>query len=112
MEPPSSVVDVVAVSCTVTVSASSVMVVCTGVLSATRCSSAPVVPALASLMDSMWLLMLSASRNTSSRFTATGSETPEALPAAMVITSPLASVTVMSLRVVTGLPAASTRLAV
>ena len=88
------------------------MVVCTGVASNSRCSSAPVVPALASLMEVMWLLMLSASRNTSSRFTATGSETPEALPAAMVITSPLASVTVMSLRVVTGLPAASTRLAV
>ena len=88
------------------------MTVLTGVVSATSFSNAPSLPSLASLMDSMWLLMLSASRNTSSRFTATGSDTPEALPAAMVITSPLARVTVMALFVVTGLPAASTRLAV
>ena len=112
MVPPSSLANSVASSFTVTVSTSSVMVVSTGVLSATRRSSAPMAPALASLMDSMWLLMLSASRNTSSRFTATGADSPEALPAAMVITSPLARVTVMALFVVTGLPAASTRLAV
>ena len=100
-----------AVSFTVTASWSSAIVVLTWVLSATRFSNAPAVPALASAIVAIALVIGALPSVRLSWLTGVFT-VPELLPAAMVMLLPSASVTVMAFWVTTGWPFGPTRLAV